>query len=89
VSPIRPGRVAYWLLGWLLTVVATYVWTGFARSRGLVAPVVPGLPTLIVGVVLCGVGLTMARRFGRQWAGLLVGGLGILSVGVGVANVVR
>jgi hypothetical protein len=39
--------------------------------------------------VLCGVGLTMARRFGRQWAGLLVAGLGILSVGLGVANIVR
>jgi len=86
---MRPGRVAYWLLGWLLSVVATYVGTGYAGSRGLVAPVVPGLPTLILGVVLCGVGLTMARRFGRQWAGLLVAGVGILSVGLGVANTVR
>jgi uncharacterized protein YqgC (DUF456 family) len=77
------------MLGWLLTVVATYVGTEYARSRGVVAPVVPGPAALFAGVLLCALGLILARRFGQTWAGVLVGGLGILSVGLGLANLVR
>ena len=36
-----------------------------------------------------GLGLAMARRFGRKWEGVLLGGLGIVSVGLGLANLVR
>jgi hypothetical protein len=83
------GRGAYWTLGWLVTVVVVYVGTQYARSSGLATPVVPGGVALVVGAVLCGIGLTLARRFGRQWEGVLVGGLGVLSVGLGLANLVR
>jgi hypothetical protein len=89
VSPVRPSRGAYWILGWLLTVVATYIGIQYARSRGVIAPVVPGLPTLIVGAVLCGIALVVVRRFGRRWPGVLVGGMGILCIGLGLANLVR
>ena len=85
---MRRGSSAYWLLGWLLTVVATYVGTQYARSRRIVAPVLPGLPALVVGVVLCGIGLLVARRFCRLWPGVLVGGMGILCIGLGLANLV-
>jgi len=85
---VRRGSSAYWLLGWLLTVVATYIGTQYARSRGMVAPVLPGLPALIVGASLCGIGLVVARRFGRLWPGVLVGGMGILCIGLGLANLV-
>ncbi len=88
MSPVRRGSSAYWLLGWLLTVVATYVGTQYARSRGIVAPVLPGLPALVVGVVLCGIGLLVARRLGRPWPGVLVGGIGILCIGLALANLV-
>lgn len=86
---MRLGRGAYWLIGWLLTVAVTYAGTQYARGQGIVAPAVPGAATLILGVVLCVVGLVLARRVGRQWEGLLVAGLGILSVGLGLANLLR
>jgi hypothetical protein len=89
VSPVRLSRGVYWILGWLLTVAATYVGTQYARSLGLVAPVVPGLVALIGGAVLCGVGVVMARRPGPHWAGVVIAGMGILSVGLGIANLVR
>jgi hypothetical protein len=86
---MRIGRGAYWVIGWLLTAVATSFGTQYARSRGLVAPVVPGAVAVVFGAALCGIGLMLARRFGRKWAGVLVGGLGVVSVGLGLANLVR
>ena len=86
---MRLGRSTYWTLGWLLTLVAVYLGTQYARSNGVVTPVVPGTVAVVVGAVLCGTGLTLDRRFGRQWAGVLVGGLGIVSIGLGLANLVR
>jgi len=89
VSPVGRGSSAYWLLGWLLSVVATYIGTQYARSRGVVAPVIPGPAALVLGVVLCSAGLVVARRFGRNWGGLVIAGIGILSIGLGLANLVR
>ena len=89
MTPVNLGRNAYWLLGWLLTIIAVYIGTQYARARGLVVPVVPGSVLLILGAVLCAIGFAIARRFGRPWAGVLVGGLGIVSVGLGLANLVR
>ena len=83
----RPG--VYWILGWLLTLAAIYLGIQYARGRGLVAPVVPGPAALLASALLCALGLILARRFGQTWAGVLVGGLGILSVGLGLANLVR
>ena len=89
MSRVRLGRGAYWILGWLLTIVIIYAGTQYLRSRGLAAPVVAGPAAIAVGAVLCGVGLTLARRYAHSWAGLVVAGLGILSVGLGLANLVR
>ena len=89
MTGMRLGRGVHWLLGYLLAVAVTYVGTQYARGSGLVAPVVPGPAALITGALLCSLGLILARRFGRTWAGMLVGGLGILSVGLGLANLVR
>ncbi len=83
------GPRANWTLGWLLTIVAIYVGTEYGRSRGVVAPIVPGGVAVVVGVVLVGAGLIIARRFRRAWAGVVIGGLGIVSVGLGLANLVR
>jgi hypothetical protein len=86
---MRLGGGAYWTLGWLLTLVAVYLGTPYARGRGLVAPVVSGPAALRAGALLCALGLILARRFGQTWAGVLVGGLGIVSLGVGLTNLVR
>jgi len=83
------GPRTYWSLGWLLTIVAIYVGTQIARSLGVLAAVVPGGVAVVVGVVLAGLGLIIARRFRRRWVGVAVGGLGIVSVGLGLVNLVR
>jgi hypothetical protein len=85
----RVGGRAYWALGWLLTLGAVYVVAQYARSRGAAAPAVPGVVALVCGAVLCATGLQIARRFGHRWAGVLLGGLGILGIGVGLANLLR
>jgi hypothetical protein len=74
---MRVGRGAYWVIGWLLTLVATYAGTQYARSRGLVAPVVPGAVAVVFGAVLCGIGLTLARRLVElpEPPGYVAGGL--------------
>jgi hypothetical protein len=86
---MRLGRGLYWLIGYLFSVAVTYAGTQYARSRGGVAPIVPGAAALVVGAVLCGIGIVLARRFGRQWEGVLVGGLGVLGVALGLANLLR
>jgi hypothetical protein len=86
---MRLGRDAYWLIGYLLAVAVTYVGTQYACSRGVVAPVVPGALALISGAVVRGIALVTARRYGHAWAGLVVAGPGIVSVGLGLANLVR
>ena len=89
VTAVHLGRGTYWVLGWLLTLLVTYVGTQYSRSQGVAMPAVPGAVALVFGAALCGVGLAMARRFGRKWEGVLIGGLGIMSVGLGLANLVR
>jgi hypothetical protein len=89
LTRVRLGRGAYWALGWLLTIVVTYVGTQYARSRGVVAPVVSGPAPLVFGALLCGIGVAIARRTGREWAGVVVAGFGIVSFGLGLANLVR
>ena len=60
------GPRAYWTPGWLLTIVAIYVGTQYARNRGVVAPVVPGGVAVVVGVVLAGSGSSLrASSVGR------------------------
>jgi uncharacterized protein YqgC (DUF456 family) len=86
---MRLGRGAYWIIGWLLTLVATYAGTQHTRSRGAVTPAVPGTVAVVVGAALCGIGLAIARRSGRHWAGVLIGGIGILCIGIGLANLLR
>ena len=83
------GRGSYWIVGWLLTVAAVFLATQYFPTLGVTAPVVPGVPAMAIGGVLCGIGLILARRFGRRWVGLLIAGLGILGVGLGLANLVR
>ena len=85
----RMGRGSYWIVGWLLTVGTVFLATQYARTLGATAPVVPGVPAIAIGGVLCGIGLILTRRFGRPWVGLLIAGLGIVSVGLGLANLVR
>ena len=77
------------MLGWLLTLLVTYVGTQYSRSQGVAMPAVPGAVALVFGAALCTLGLAMARRFGRRWPGVLVGGVGILCIGIGLANLVR
>jgi len=89
LTAVHLGRGTYWVLGWLLTLLVTYVGTQYSRSQGVAMPAVPGAVALVFGAALCGLGLAMARRFGRKREGVLLGGLGIVSVGLGLANLVR